>query len=411
MDRAGEILQSRALFGMELGVERSAALLAALGEPQRSFRAVHVVGTNGKSSTTRFIAAALAAQGLRVGAYLSPHINGWHERVLLAEPGALPEPITAAAFERAVERAEAAALRVDADRGGSCTQFEVLTAAAFVALAEAGVEAAAIEAGLGGRLDATNVLHAPVVVLTGVALDHTEHLGPTREDAAREKLAVVTPGAVLVAGGMDEVIRPTVERIATERGAARALLVGPGSLDDGLPDLAAAGTFQRGNATVALGAAAALLGDAFEAERALAAIAQVVVPGRLEVVARYPLVVRDAAHNPDGAKVLAAELPRALRGATPVIGVIALLADKDAGGFLAELAESFSAVVVTETGSDRALPAAQLLAACEAAGLTAELASDPAAALARARFRAGPAGAVVIAGSLTLLAALATTDG
>ena len=276
-----------------------------------------------------------------------------------------------------------------------------------MALRDAGVEVAAIEAGLGGRLDATNVLNAPVVVLTGVALEHTEHLGNTRELIAAEKLAVLRPGAVLVAGGMDDEIRPVVEQLAAAHGATRALLVAPGMLDDELPDLVAAGTFQRGNAALALGAAAALVGEQFEARPAMAAIAKVVVPGRLEVVGRYPLVIRDAAHNPEGAQVLAGELRRAVQGASPVIGVIALLADKDVDGVVAALAGSFDAVIATATDSDRALPADRLLAACAAHGLEAEAVPEPTAALARARFRAGSAGAVVIAGSLTLLEELA----
>ena len=406
MDRADEILQTRSMFGMELGLERIKAILEVLDNPQRSFAAIHVVGTNGKSSTTRFAAAALAAQGAKVGAYLSPHISGWNERVLIADPRRLPAPIAADSFADAIAAAEAAAVVVDEDRGGACTQFEVLTAGAFLALRDAGVEIAVIEAGLGGRLDATNVVNAPVVVLTGVALEHTEHLGTTRELIAAEKLAVLRPGAILVAGGMDDEIRPTIEALAAEHEVTRAMLVAPGMLDDELPDLVAAGGFQRGNAMLALGAAAALVGDQFKARAAMEAIAKVVVPGRLEVVGRYPLVIRDAAHNPDGARALAGELVRATRGAKPVVGVIALLADKDADGFVAALAGSFDVVIATATESERALPADELMAACAAHGLEVEVVPDPEAALARARFRTGSAGAVVIAGSLTLLAAL-----
>jgi dihydrofolate synthase/folylpolyglutamate synthase len=205
---------------------------------------------------------------------------------------------------------------------------------------------------------------------------------------------------------MDDEIRPTIEALAAEHGVARAMLVAPGMLDDELPDLMAAGSFQRGNAMLALGAAAALVGEGFKVRPAMEAIAKVVVPGRLEVVGRYPLVIRDAAHNPDGARALAGELARATRGAKPVVGVIALLADKDADGFVAALAGSFDVVIATATDSERALPAKDLMAACAAHGLEVEVVPDPEAALTRARFRTGSAGAVVIAGSLTLLAAL-----
>ncbi len=219
--------------------------------------------------------------------------------------------------------------------------------------------------------------------------------------------AVLSEGAVLIAGGVDAEIQPTIERLATEHGAARAMLLGTGALDDDLPDLAAAGMFQRGNATLALGATAALLGEGFRPKPAMAAIAKVVVPGRLEVIGRYPLVVRDAAHNPEAAQVLARELPRMLGNHRPVIGVLALLADKDVDGVVAALAPCFDEVVVTATESPRALSAERLLEVVAAHGLRGEAVPDPVAALTRARFRSGAAGAVVVAGSLTLLEELA----
>src|SRR5439155_6954111 len=166
------------------GLERIRALLERLGNPQRSFRSVHVVGTNGKSTATRTIAAMLATDGLSVGAYTSPHVSGWHERL----------DTDAAGFERAVAR-----VRADAEAVGA-TQFETLTAAAFADFAERGVDAAVVEAGLGGRLDATNVLDAEVVLLTNVSLEHTDVLGETREAIAREKLAVAGPNATVVLG-------------------------------------------------------------------------------------------------------------------------------------------------------------------------------------------------------------------
>ena len=168
----------------EFGLERMHALLEELGHPERAFPSVHVVGTNGKSTATRTIAALLRGEGLRVGAYTSPHVSGWEERLDTDAEG----------FERAVGRVRPAAERVGA------TQFEALTAAALAEFAAQGVDVAAIEAGLGGRLDATNVLDAPVVHLTNVGLEHTDVLGETREAIAREKLAVARPGAIVVLG-------------------------------------------------------------------------------------------------------------------------------------------------------------------------------------------------------------------
>lgn len=407
MDEAGAILERRTLFGMTLGLERIEALLDRLGNPQRAFRCLHVVGTNGKSSTVRFATAALAAQGLRVGAYLSPHIAGWHERVLIATPGGLPAPIDPAVFLAALEATEAAAVEIDAGDLGPCTQFEVLTAAAFRALADADVDVAVIEAGLGGRLDATNVIAAPVVALTGVSLEHTEQLGDTRAKIAREKIAVLPAGGTLLVGGADPELGGIAEALAAERGAGSVRLFPPDEVADDLPPLAAHGAFQRRNATLALAAATSLIGEGFDRDSALAAVAAVQVPGRLEILARDPLVVRDAAHNPEGAAVLAAELPAIVGNAAPVIGVIAVLADKDVAGVLAALVPNLDILVATDSGSERALAASALAAAARAAGLEAEADSDPRAALARARTLAGSGGAVVITGSLTLLAALA----
>src|SRR3954469_11408173 len=186
MPSASDWLESLSPWPEEFGLGRMRALLAELGEPQRRFRAIHVVGTNGKSTATRRAAAFVEREGLPVGAYTSPHVTGWSERIQVEGADA--------DLEHALERVRPAAERVGA------TQFEVLTAAALAEFAAAGVEAAVVEAGLGGRLDATNVLDAEVVVLTNVALDHTDVLGETREAIAAEKLAVVSSGATVVLG-------------------------------------------------------------------------------------------------------------------------------------------------------------------------------------------------------------------
>ena len=190
-ERAEEHLLSLELFGMRFGLERMLRLLTALGSPQERFAAVHVVGTNGKSSTVRMTAALLEAHGVRTGSYLSPHLVRFAERIRIGD-----EDLAGAAFGAAIQRAAAAAAKVDRTLTGGerVTQFELLTAAALDELARREVEVAVVEAGLGGRWDATNVLGAGVCVLTNVGLEHTRWLGPTVPDIAREKLAVVRSG-------------------------------------------------------------------------------------------------------------------------------------------------------------------------------------------------------------------------
>ena len=181
LERAESHLLSLELFGMRFGLDRMRRLLTVLGSPQRAFRAIHVVGTNGKSSTVRMAAAILEAHGVRTGAYLSPHLSTFAERIRIGDADLAP-----AAFGAAVQRAAEAAAKVDRglEPGDRVTQFEVLTAAAFDELARRDVEVAVVEAGLGGRHDATGVLRAPIVVLTNVGLEHTRWLGPTIADIA-----------------------------------------------------------------------------------------------------------------------------------------------------------------------------------------------------------------------------------
>src|SRR5688500_15763539 len=212
VERAEEHLLGLELFGMRFGLERMRRLLTALGSPQERFTAIHVVGTNGKSSTVRMTAALLEAHGVRAGAFLSPHLTSFAERIRIGDADLEP-----AAFGAAVERAAAAAAKVDRglEEGDRVTQFEVLTAAAFDELARRGIEVAVVEAGLGGRHDATGVLRAPIVVLTNAGLEHTRWLGPTIADIAAEKLAVVQPHATLILGDDN----PEVVELARATGA------------------------------------------------------------------------------------------------------------------------------------------------------------------------------------------------
>jgi dihydrofolate synthase/folylpolyglutamate synthase len=381
-------------------------LSAALGMPQHRFASIHVVGTNGKSSVARMTAALLEAHGLRSGAVLSPHTRSWAERTLLG--GA---PLGAAEFAAAVERTRQAAEAVERslEEGEAITQFEAATAASFVALAAARVKVAVVEAGLGGRLDATNTIPSQVTVLTSVGLDHTEWLGETELEIAAEKLAVLRDHSTLVLGEVSEEVGELARRTATER-AAR-LVVAPADPGPGVR-LRSPGRFQRRNFALAIAAAEAFLGEV-DPGRVEKVAAVLVVPGRLERVAEDPPTYLDAAHNPDGATALAEALGE-IAGERPVIACLAVLADKDAEGMLAGLAPALERAVCTELPEAalaaagrpgaRFRPAAELAAICESHGLAAEARADPAAALRRTLELATEAGGVaLVAGSHYLL--------
>ncbi len=388
---------------MRLGLERMRKLTTALGLPQHRFASIHVVGTNGKSSVTRMTAALLEAHGLSAGASVSPHAERWSERTLVHGEEIAPE-----AWARAVEQVARAAEGVNRTlaEGESVTQFEAATAAGFVALANARVQAAAIEAGLGGRLDATNVLPSKVTVLTSIGLDHTEWLGETELEIAAEKLAVLRDQTTLVLGE----VSPEVEALAVEtaRGHGGALIKAP--TDPG-PEIQvrAPGEFQRRNFALACAAAEAFLG---RLDRGIVAevAAAITVPGRLEQIGERPPVFVDAAHNPAGAAALARSLP-ALAEGRRVVACLAILADKDAEAMVAALAPVLDRAVCTELPpaaleghgrpGARSRPAVELAAACEAAGLAAGPEPDFEVALRRALALAAepPEAMVLVAGS------------
>ncbi len=379
-----------------------------LGMPQRRFASIHVVGTNGKSSVTRMAAALLEAHGVSAGAYVSPHPLRWSERVLVhgAEIGS-------AEFAAAVERTAQAAETVDRslDEGDAVTQFELATGAAFVALAAARVKVGVIEAGLGGRLDATNTIPSRVTVLTSVGLDHTAWLGETEEEIAGEKLAVLRDHSVLVLGQVGSEVRALAERVAAERGAR--LIAAPGDPGPAI-QLRAAGRFQRRNFALACAAVEAFLGG-LDPGRVTEVAGTLTVPGRLEQVAGDPPTYLDAAHNPDGAAALAEGLAEVAPGC-PIVACIAVLGDKDAGGMVRALAPVLDRVVCTELDpaslAARGLPGVasqgvtSLTQVCEAAGLRAEPQPEFAAAVERARELAleTPDGVLLITGSHHALA-------
>jgi dihydrofolate synthase/folylpolyglutamate synthase len=412
---AREWIAGLQILGMRLGLERIRALLRALGDPQRAAPALHVVGTNGKSSTARLAAAALTGQGLPAGAYLSPHVGDWTERIQVGG-----EPIDDAAFAEAAtavrESADGPALPGD----DPVTQFEALTAIAFQAFRRAGVAAVAIEAGLGGRWDATNVLQPDAAVaLTNVALEHTEFLGDTEEAIAGEKLAVCADGADrVVVGRLSERAREAVDAELARR-AITALRYGEGlsAADEGgtvavttplaryerLP-LALRGSYQRENLAVAVAGAELVAGGPLDAEGLRRSVAAVRMPGRLEVVPGAPEVVLDGAHNPAGAEALARELPGVAAGAGPAVGVVSVLDYKDAAGMLDALAPALDLMIATRSSHPAAADPERLAAMARERGTAAAVVEDPAAALAEAREEAREGGTVVVAGSLYLLA-------
>ena len=312
-------------------------------------------------------AAILERHGLRTGAYLSPHLVSYCERVLVGEQDMDPE-----GFADAVSRAAWAAERVNRTLAGDdhVTQFELLTAAAFWHMADAGVEVAVVEAGLGGRYDATSVLDAPVTVLTNVGLEHTRWLGPTVRHIAEEKLAAVADGAVLVLGEeLDGQALEVAERVAAERGAR----IVRADLPERALALGAKGEFQQRNFALARAAAGAYLEHAGVPEREQAVVlaaGATEVPGRLQVLAEDPLTILDGAHNPHAVSSLLRSLPE-LIAERPLALVFGVLDDKDAAAMLQLLlARSQRAWFVAPPGP-RALPPATLSSLARQLGFTA----------------------------------------
>jgi dihydrofolate synthase/folylpolyglutamate synthase len=385
-----------------------------MGDPQRSYPVIHITGTNGKGSVARMVTALLAARGLNVGTYTSPHLERLNER--MAWSG---EPIADDALAEVI----GAVAELEPMLESPPTYFEILTAAAFRWFADIAVDVAVVEVGLGGRWDATNVADGQVAVVTNVALDHAETIGPALTDIATEKSGIVKPGATLVvaetdpellaifraAGAAETWIRGSDFRCGANRLAHDGRLVDlstPGATYDDVY-LPVHGSFQGDNAAVALAAAEAFFGAPLAQEVVAEAFAGLRLPGRLEVVSRHPLCVLDGAHNPAGAVAATAALQEtfgpAMRGRILVIG---LLEGRDPD----EMLRSFDAagarlVVACPPPSPRALAAATVAEAARTLGVATEEATSVSEAIATALALAGPEELVHVTGSLYVVGA------
>jgi dihydrofolate synthase/folylpolyglutamate synthase len=410
---------------LEPSLDRIEAFTELLGDPQRAYRVIHLTGTNGKTSTSRMIDALLRALELRTGRFTSPHVERMSERISIDG-----EPLDDEEFVRAFNDVAPYTHLVDAEQDHPLSFFETIVGMAFAAFADAPVDVAVVEVGMGGSWDATNVADGDVAVVLPIAVDHAKYLGERAAEIAVEKAGIIKPGAVAVLAEQE----PEVAAVLLERAAEVGATIAREGMEFGVVSrvpgvggqllslqglrgryddlfLPLHGAHQAQNAAVALAAVEALAGDEpIDAEIVRAAFAEVTSPGRLEVVRRSPTIILDAAHNPHGARAAAAALEDSF-SFSPLVGVVGVMSDKDASGVLEELEPHLAHLVVTQNSTDRAMPAAELArAAVELFGedrvtLVPDLADaiDRAAALAETGQALGESlgsGAVLVTGSV-----------
>ncbi|HWU21622.1 MAG TPA: folylpolyglutamate synthase/dihydrofolate synthase family protein [Nocardioides sp.] len=360
---------------LEPSLDRIQAFTELLGDPQRSFRSIHLTGTNGKTSTSRMIDGLLRTLDLRTGRFTSPHVEKMSERISVDG-----EPLGDEDFVRVFNEIAPYTHLVDEQEAHPLSFFEAVVGMAYAAFADAPVDVAVVEVGMGGSWDATNVIDADVAVITPIAMDHADYLGGTPEAIAREKSGIIKEGATAVVAQQSPAVMAVLASRAAEVGASvvregedfgvvsRTPAVGGqvitlqglrGRYDDLFLPLY--GAHQAQNAVMALAAVEAFLGgsEPLGADVVTAAFAEATSPGRLEVIRRSPTIVLDAAHNPHGAEALAAALDDSLHF-DPLVGVVGVMGDKDAEGLLAALEPMLSNVVITQNSAARALPAEEL---------------------------------------------------
>jgi dihydrofolate synthase / folylpolyglutamate synthase len=405
-----------AMKGLKPSLHRIEAICAALNHPERSVPAIHVTGTNGKTSTARIASGVLAAAGLSVATFTSPHLQTVRERLVLSD-----EPIDAVVFGDVFDHFLPYMEHVEKELGEQLSYFEVLTAMFFLWAAEGPVDAMVVEVGLGGRWDATNVIEAPVAVVTNVSLDHTGLLGKTRAEIATEKAGIIKSGARAVTAEKSPDALNVIVTEANLVGASlyqldrdfavidnrtavggRYLGVRTSARDYAGLYLPLHGSHQCLNAAVALEAVVNLVPEgSLDDEVISEGLGRAIVPGRLESV---PVedpegsVILDVAHNPDGMAALVNSLVEAF-AFKRVVFVVGILGDKDYRGMLSELARIPCDLVVTEAKSVRSVPLDELGEAAHELGLSVRAQSDVRAAIEEAFALAGDGDLIVITGS------------
>ena len=381
---AVRVLQGALRFGINPSLDGIEALCDGMGRPHESYRCIQVGGTNGKSSVVRMLSAILREHGVRVGCYTSPHLLEYRERVEVDG-----KPVSEAEFARGIRAALDAseAVRRNVPDFAEPTEFELVTAAALWLFRDLGVDVAVLEVGMGGRWDATSVVSPAVAVVTGVALDHTAHLGKTREAIAAEKARIISSGSIAVLGpgtvGVEREFVARAEEVGAEvvtvlpvsdpahNGQVGFAIGGRPDSPTGLTEIFVSGVtseeisvsvrmpaYQAPNVAVSLAAAATIL-DPIDAEAAVRALSHIEMRGRFQVLDTDPWLIVDGAHNPSAARVLAEAIQDAFGPQSPVI-VLGVLSDKDATGIVAALAPVAGEFAIVAPHSDRAMRAEEL---------------------------------------------------
>lgn len=407
-------------LGTHLGLGRVTKLVEALGSPQKAYRTIHVVGTNGKSSTVRFISALLEAQGLKVGAYISPHLVSLAERQMVNSVPSNDEE-----FCELVSRIRPVAEELDRtfSQGDALTQFEILTAAALLYFKEQACDVAVIEAGLGGRLDATSVIDSDVQIITSIGLEHTELLGDTLSAILKEKAAVIAEEGRVAIGSLSPGLRAELKDLCASKearchflGDEFVVLADPRAESFDIFGLYACytdlrlkvlGSYQRANAAVAVAAVELFVGEELDTDSLRTALASTGVPGRLEIISTQPLCIFDGSHNPQGMEETMRSLEQILERRR-LIAVVSILRDKEAQEMMRLLVPSCDIVFATQSASPRALTGDELAAIISDLGKGPEIFidPDPRSAMMSAYRLATSNQVVLVTGSLTLISDL-----